>query len=304
MTRTGNDYDPSATVPLRPEDTGNQDTVWVAPGEMLRIVEKFDLPGEYVWHCHILSHEDNEMMRPLYTINTVQGTDKAEKLDGTADIDAITGVKGDDRVTAGLGDDRIIATAGDGNDSYDGGGGSDTYDLTGIATAVTVNLAAGTATGADIGRDTLVGVENVLGGAGADRITGDAGANFLTGAAGNDTMDGGLGDDTLWAGLGDDDLTGGGGADGFLYYREVGSNTTAFGRDIIRGFEVNEDRIEFDSRIFSSFDGGVDSVLDHTVMSAGNAVISFTDPTSGVESSITLLGVSKDALVAGDFRFV
>jgi bilirubin oxidase len=25
----------------------------------------FDLAGQFVWHCHILSHEDNEMMRPL-----------------------------------------------------------------------------------------------------------------------------------------------------------------------------------------------------------------------------------------------
>jgi spore coat protein A len=30
---------------------------------MLTIVATFDLAGEYVWHCHILSHEDNEMMR-------------------------------------------------------------------------------------------------------------------------------------------------------------------------------------------------------------------------------------------------
>jgi spore coat protein A, manganese oxidase len=27
----------------------------------------FDLPGRYVWHCHIVEHEDNEMMRP-YTV--------------------------------------------------------------------------------------------------------------------------------------------------------------------------------------------------------------------------------------------
>jgi FtsP/CotA-like multicopper oxidase with cupredoxin domain len=29
---------------------------------------KFDRPGEYVWHCHILSHEDHEMMRPYRVI--------------------------------------------------------------------------------------------------------------------------------------------------------------------------------------------------------------------------------------------
>jgi FtsP/CotA-like multicopper oxidase with cupredoxin domain len=26
----------------------------------------FDIEGLYVWHCHILSHEDNEMMVPYY----------------------------------------------------------------------------------------------------------------------------------------------------------------------------------------------------------------------------------------------
>ena len=36
------------------------------PGEVTRIVARFDLPGEYVWHCHILSHEDHEMMRPYF----------------------------------------------------------------------------------------------------------------------------------------------------------------------------------------------------------------------------------------------
>ncbi|MCW3798262.1 multicopper oxidase domain-containing protein [Sphingomonas sp. BN140010] len=53
-------------IPLRPEETGWQDTVPVNPGTMMSIVARFDRPGEYVWHCHILSHEDNEMMRPFY----------------------------------------------------------------------------------------------------------------------------------------------------------------------------------------------------------------------------------------------
>jgi spore coat protein A len=52
-------------IPLRPEESGWQDTVHVDPSTMISIVTTFDLPGEYVWHCHILSHEDNEMMRPF-----------------------------------------------------------------------------------------------------------------------------------------------------------------------------------------------------------------------------------------------
>ena len=59
-------------IPLRPEETGWQDTVSVDPGTMMSIVATFDLPGEYVWHCHILSHEDNEMMRPFFVEAAVE----------------------------------------------------------------------------------------------------------------------------------------------------------------------------------------------------------------------------------------
>jgi spore coat protein A len=55
-------------IPLRPEETGWQDTVEIDPGTMMSLVATFDLAGEYVWHCHILSHEDNEMMRPYEVI--------------------------------------------------------------------------------------------------------------------------------------------------------------------------------------------------------------------------------------------
>jgi len=45
-------------------ETGYKDTVIAYPGEITRVKAKFDLPGLYVWHCHIVEHEDNEMMRP------------------------------------------------------------------------------------------------------------------------------------------------------------------------------------------------------------------------------------------------
>jgi spore coat protein A, manganese oxidase len=60
--------DLAGTQNLYAEDTGNQDTVWVGPGEALRIIMKFDRPGDYVWHCHILSHEDHDMMRPFQVL--------------------------------------------------------------------------------------------------------------------------------------------------------------------------------------------------------------------------------------------
>jgi bilirubin oxidase len=45
-------------------ETGFKDTVIAYPGEITRIKMNFDLAGFYVWHCHIVEHEDNEMMRP------------------------------------------------------------------------------------------------------------------------------------------------------------------------------------------------------------------------------------------------
>jgi FtsP/CotA-like multicopper oxidase with cupredoxin domain len=60
-------------VPRGPEawENGLKDTVISYPGEVTRVRAKFDTPGTFVWHCHIVEHEDNEMMRP-YRIGPVQ----------------------------------------------------------------------------------------------------------------------------------------------------------------------------------------------------------------------------------------
>lgn len=51
--------------PPEANERGWKDTAQMFPGEVTRIAARFDRPGEYVWHCHILSHEDHEMMRPF-----------------------------------------------------------------------------------------------------------------------------------------------------------------------------------------------------------------------------------------------
>jgi spore coat protein A len=45
-------------------EKGYKDTVIAYPGEITTVKAKFDIVGLYVWHCHIVEHEDNEMMRP------------------------------------------------------------------------------------------------------------------------------------------------------------------------------------------------------------------------------------------------
>jgi spore coat protein A len=54
-----------------PWETGFKDTMISYPGEVTRIRAQFVIPGQYVWHCHVVEHEDNEMMRP-YRIGPVQ----------------------------------------------------------------------------------------------------------------------------------------------------------------------------------------------------------------------------------------
>jgi len=52
--------------PRGPEawENGLKDTVIAYPGEVTRVRATFETPGTFVWHCHIVEHEDNEMMRP------------------------------------------------------------------------------------------------------------------------------------------------------------------------------------------------------------------------------------------------
>jgi spore coat protein A len=55
-----------AVVPPEAGESGWKDTVRADPGMVTRIIIRFEgFTGRYVWHCHILEHEDNEMMRPF-----------------------------------------------------------------------------------------------------------------------------------------------------------------------------------------------------------------------------------------------
>jgi spore coat protein A len=68
-------------IPIPPESSERpawKDTIKTYSGYVTRVIARFDLPsgivpkpGEefrYVWHCHVLEHEDNEMMRPYKVV--------------------------------------------------------------------------------------------------------------------------------------------------------------------------------------------------------------------------------------------
>ena len=58
-------------MPPEPWERGFKDTVIAYPGQVTRVRAFFNTPGQYVWHCHIVEHEDNEMMRP-YAVGPIQ----------------------------------------------------------------------------------------------------------------------------------------------------------------------------------------------------------------------------------------
>jgi FtsP/CotA-like multicopper oxidase with cupredoxin domain len=55
----------SETTSPEPWETGFKDTVMAFPGQVTRVRAQFSTPGQFAWHCHIVEHEDNEMMRPF-----------------------------------------------------------------------------------------------------------------------------------------------------------------------------------------------------------------------------------------------
>ena len=117
-----------------------------------------------------------------------------ENLMGSRYSDVLTGDTKANRLEGGAGNDRL--TGGAGADVLVGGPGNDAAYYASSATAVTVNLLNGTATGGDAEGDTLDSIEYLSGSAFDDTLTGNAGNNVLSGRAGADALDGGEGIDT------------------------------------------------------------------------------------------------------------
>ncbi len=77
-------------TPPEPWETGFKDTVIAYPGQVTRVRARFMVPGQYVWHCHIVEHEDNEMMRP-FRIGPVQPGQPPEMTPMSASARRVTG---------------------------------------------------------------------------------------------------------------------------------------------------------------------------------------------------------------------
>ena len=139
----------------------------------------------------------------------------ADSLTGTEGADTIDGLAGNDWIGGGSGNDLLIG--GLGNDTLDGGLGVDEASYAGDTLAVAANLLGGFAVQRagqpDFTVDTLIGIENLRGGAGDDFLLGDNTANRLEGMGGGDNLWGFGGNDTLIGGEGNDIIVGGDDAD-------------------------------------------------------------------------------------------
>jgi Ca2+-binding RTX toxin-like protein len=185
-----------------------------------------------------------------------------QNLIGSAYADTLTGADWNNNVLEG----------GAGADQLSGGDGFDTASYRGSAAAVTVDLAAATASGGDAAGDTLSSIEDLVGSKWNDTLTGDTGNNRIEGAGGADVLDGGSGQDTyVYQSLADSTETGMDSIAGFVlgsggdvidcrvplladYFNDLAYETTVFADfDAIKTEAAM--RINYGAEIFVGTDG-------------------------------------------------
>jgi Ca2+-binding RTX toxin-like protein len=126
---------------------------------------------------------------------------------GPGDHDQLVSGPGDDSLSGGEGDFDVL-TGGPGNDSIDGGPGAhDIASYAGTGGAVSIDLGAGTVSGAE--SEHLTGIEDAIGGSGDDTLIGStASANRLDGGPGSDHLVAAGSADDAFGGPGSDTCTG------------------------------------------------------------------------------------------------
>lgn len=208
--------------------------------------------------------------------DTIDGGTGNDVVDAGADNDNLFGGTGNDSLNGGDDDDTLDGWTG--NDTLDGGAGIDTADYSGFGSALSVSMliTGSQFVSAAAGTDTILNVENLIGGLGGDTLTGTNGDNVIDGNIGNDFLYGQRGDDlvlggagfdqvrgnkgmdTLDGGAGRDVLIGGSEADTFQFSLLSDTQVGGF-RDRIVDFTQAEDVIEISA--FDAIVGGTDDAF-------------------------------------------
>jgi autotransporter-associated beta strand protein len=256
--------------------------------------------------------QDNEITGSSQS-DQIAGGQGQDSLFGGAGNDLLNGGTENDNLHGGAGNDLLLGASGDdilhadaGIDTLDGGSGRDTADFSAATTVVIAHLDTpaqyaqwGSGVGGTLEQDVLIGIENLVGGAGDDYLYGNSVANFLHGGGGNDYIEAGDGDDTIlgqagrdfidasygldfvqggdevgpgdiiYGGAGDDLLFGEGGDD-FLY--------GGHGADTLRGGDGTDVLfVDLADILLNSLDGGagIDYIVWQDVDNAANLDISF-----------------------------
>ncbi|MEP7300972.1 MAG: calcium-binding protein [Caldimonas sp.] len=173
----------------------------------------------------------------LISIENVSGSAFADTIGGDAGNNFLQGQGGNDSLFGGDGQDTLKGGAGD--DTLDGGlnvpGQTfDFVDYRDATAAVSINLAAGTATGGG-GTDVLISIEGGFFSDFADSIIGAGTDDYLQGNLGNDTIDGG------------------GGFDYSDYQSASGGVTVNLATGVVTGAAGNDTLISIESALGSNF---------------------------------------------------
>jgi len=136
--------------------------------------------------------------------DTVFGQAGHDTMSGGLGDDILVGGADQDVVEGGEGDDTVAGDADQVSDRYDGGAGADTLDYSAVLLSMDINLISGSASGQEIGQDTVWNFEVIVAGQGDDNITGSDEAERLDGGAGDDVVADNGGKDVVAGGTGND----------------------------------------------------------------------------------------------------
>ena len=238
----------------------------------------------------------SDILGPLRTLAKLVSVERAT---GTDYNDLLTGDGGDNGLDGGGGND--VLRGGNGNDLLIGSGGIDTADYSveaGEFGNIIATVLDDVVTVADTfdGQDTLDGVENIIGTAGADQIAMNSADNAIDGGAGDDVIDGGAGNDMIAGGSGGDVLAGGDGEDMLSYAGSAAGVRVNLVANAVNGGDATGDTI-------SGFEGVIGGDGRNTLVgnAASNTLIggASIDKLTGGNGDDTLSGGAKGDQLSG-----